>query len=77
VSLANRMAIASPLITARTVEANEFMDLSQRHHVRGVPRTVVNDAGAFEGAMPEQMFVTRVMELAGIATNGEEPEAEG
>jgi predicted DsbA family dithiol-disulfide isomerase len=64
VSLANRMALASPLVSARTVEANEFPELSQRYGVQGVPRTIVNDRGAFVGALPEQRFVTAVLELA-------------
>jgi predicted DsbA family dithiol-disulfide isomerase len=67
VSLANRMALASPQVTSVTVEANEFPALSQRHGVQGVPRTVVNGAGAFVGALPEAQFVSAVMELAGVA----------
>jgi hypothetical protein len=65
VSLANRMAIASPMVSARTIEANEFPALSQRFGVQGVPRTVVNEQGAFVGALPEPQFVQSVMQLAG------------
>ena len=74
-SLANRMAIASPLVSARTIEASEFPDLSRRFEVQGVPRTVVNEAGAFVGALPESQFVGAILELAGVAPNGAEPEA--
>jgi thioredoxin-like negative regulator of GroEL len=69
VSLSNRMAIASPRITAISVEASEFPGLAQRFSVQGVPRTVVNRQGAFVGALPEVQFVSSVLGLAGV--NGE------
>jgi predicted DsbA family dithiol-disulfide isomerase len=72
VSLANRMAVASSKVNARTIEASEFPDLSRRFGVQGVPRTVVNEEGAFVGALPEAQFVAAVLELAGVSPNGEE-----
>ena len=42
VTLAHKMAIESPHIRATCVEATEFIDLSRRYHVTGVPKTVVN-----------------------------------
>ena len=71
-SLANRMALASPNVNARTIEASEFPDLSRRFGVQGVPRTVVNEEGAFVGALPEAQFVAAVLELAGVPLDGEE-----
>ena len=65
-SLANRMAVASPLVSARTVEANEFPELSARFGVQGVPRTVVNERGAFVGALPEPQFVEAILQLTGV-----------
>ena len=50
----------------------EFPDLSRRFGVQGVPRTVVNEQGAFVGALPEAQFVAEVLELAGVSPNGEE-----
>jgi predicted DsbA family dithiol-disulfide isomerase len=76
VSLANRMAVASPLVRACAVEAEEFPALSQRFGVQGVPRTVVNERGAFVGALPEAQFVESILKLAGVSTNGSEPVAE-
>ena len=76
-SLANRMALASPNVNARTIEASEFPDLSRRFGVQGVPRTVVNEEGAFVGALPEAQFVAAVLELAGVTPNGEEEAEEG
>ena len=60
------MAIASPLVSARTVEANEFPELSARFGVQGVPRTVVNERGAFVGALPEPQFVQAILQVAGV-----------
>jgi thioredoxin-like negative regulator of GroEL len=77
VSLANRMALASAKVSARTIEASEFPDLSRRFGVQGVPRTVVNEEGAFVGALPEAQFVASVLELAGVAPNGKENEEDG
>jgi hypothetical protein len=66
------MALASPHVSARTIEASEFPDLSRRFGVQGVPRTVVNEQGAFVGALPEAQFVAAVLELAGVSPDGEE-----
>ena len=75
-SLANRMAVASPRVSACAVEAEEFPELARRFGVQGVPRTVVNERGAFVGALPEAQFVEAVLQLAGVAPNGQEPPAE-
>ena len=81
-SLANRMAIASPSVRALTVEANEFPRLSRDFQVSGVPRTVINRGGAFVGAMPEEQFVTTTLKLAGVSVDeesddgGQPPEVE-
>lgn len=66
-SLANRMALASPRVQARTVEANEFPELSLRFGVRGVPHTLVNGERSFVGALPEVSFVEKVLDLAGAS----------
>lgn len=68
VSLANRLALVCPLVTAVTVSANEFPRLSGAFGVQGVPRTVVNRRGAFVGAVPEPVFVDAVLQLAGVRT---------
>jgi glutaredoxin-like protein len=57
VTLAHRMAVESPLITATCVDASEFTDLSRKYRVNGVPKTVVNDSIEFLGALPEEEFV--------------------
>ena len=68
-SLADRIAIASPQVSALCVEASEFPQLAQRFDVQGVPRTVVNRSGAFVGALPEEQFVSAVLDLAGVAVD--------
>lgn len=65
--LAHRMAVESPQIRATCIEATEFMDLSRRYRVTGVPKTIVlgrrgldeGGNGAIEmlGALPEDVFV--------------------
>ena len=70
-SLANRMALASPQVRAVCVEANEFPYLSNQFRVRGVPHTVINRKAAFVGALPEADFVTAVLEGAGVMVDGD------
>jgi glutaredoxin-like protein len=61
VTLAHRMAVESPHIRATCVEATEFLELSRRYRVTGVPKTVVNDAIEILGALPEDQFVRTVV----------------
>jgi len=70
VTLAHRLAVESPLITASCVEATEFMDLSRKFRVTGVPKTIVNGSIEILGALPEDQFVRTVVG-APDETNGE------
>ncbi|MFO7632748.1 MAG: thioredoxin family protein [Caldilinea sp.] len=63
VLLAHRLAMASEHVTASMVEATEFPHLANRYQVYGVPRTVVNDVIHVEGAVPESMLMTKLMNL--------------
>lgn len=72
-SLANRLALASPQIKAVCVEANEFPYLSNQFRVRGVPHTVINRKASFVGALPEPDFVAAVLEGAGVASPHPDP----
>jgi glutaredoxin-like protein len=65
VTLAHRMAVENPHITATCVEATEFMDLSRKYRVTGVPKTVANDTIELLGAVPEDVFVRTVLGLDG------------
>ena len=63
VTLAHRMAVASPNIQATCVEASEFIDLAQRYRVTGVPKTVVEGTSVeILGAVPEDAFVAAVLQ---------------
>src|SRR4030095_15201835 len=59
------MAVESPVIMAACVEATEFMDLSRKYRVTGVPKTIVNDTIEILGAVPEDTFVRSVVSPPG------------
>jgi hypothetical protein len=54
------MAIANSHVTADVVEVSEFPDLASRYAVRGVPKTVINDAVEFLGNVPETTFTEHI-----------------
>lgn len=62
VIMAHQLAMESDLITADMVEAIEFPHLSNKYHVQGVPRTVINDDFHMEGAAPEPVLLGRLQE---------------
>ncbi len=62
VRLAHQFAVVSPRIRADMVEATEFPHLVQKYGVRGVPRTIINETTALEGAVPEDVFVAGILE---------------
>ena len=51
------MAFANPNITTHAIEATEFMDLTRKYRVTGVPKTIVNETVEIMGALPEEMYV--------------------
>lgn len=59
--LTHKMAMESDKIKAVAIEANEFPELSRRYRVMAVPRTVVNDQGVIEGALPEAIFLKQIV----------------
>lgn len=60
-SLAFRMAIANPHITATAVEVTEFADLIQKYRVNGVPKTVIDDRIEILGGIPEAAFIAEAL----------------
>lgn len=64
--VAHAIAQESSYITADVVEVQEYPDLAQAYGVRGVPQTVINNNVSFTGAVPESIFIQRVLEAAGI-----------
>ena len=57
------MAFSNPLITSAAIEATEFMELSRKYRVTGVPKTIVNETVEIMGALPEEMYVRAVLQL--------------
>jgi len=63
VHVANQFAYANDQIRAQMIEASEFMELAQTYGVEGVPRTVINDTTAIEGAQPPQSFYMSLLQV--------------
>ena len=56
------MAFSNKNITATSVEATEFMDLSRKFRVTGVPKTIVNERIEILGALPEPDFIDQALQ---------------
>jgi hypothetical protein len=56
------MAFSNRHITATSVEATEFVDLSRKFRVTGVPKTIVNDRIEILGAVPEPEFIETALQ---------------
>jgi glutaredoxin-like protein len=63
--LAHQAAMANPRVKAEVVEVSEFPDMGARYGVRGVPKTVINDALEFVGAQPEGVLVQAIFQAVG------------
>lgn len=63
VHLAHQMALSNDNIRADMVDAAEFPQLVQRYSVQGVPRTVINEIPAFEGALPPLDAIMEVLKV--------------
>ena len=58
-----QLALVNPeFITTEMVEASEFPDLSNQYKVRAVPKAVMNETTSFEGAMPPDMYLEKLIE---------------
>ena len=57
------MAFSNEHITSHAIEATEFMELSRRYRVTGVPKTIVNETVEIMGALPEDMFVRAALQI--------------
>lgn len=62
VRTAHKFALHSERIRADMVMANEFPVLADHYQVMAVPKVVINGFGGFEGALPEQMFLDKILE---------------
>ncbi len=59
--LAQQVAVENDFVSADLVEITEFPHLAQRYQIRAVPRTIVNETGSIEGALPEAEFVEAII----------------
>jgi len=66
ISLANQLAVESPLVSSIAIDAIEYPDLVRRHRVNGVPKTVINDNVEIMGAAPERELVAAITREQGF-----------
>jgi alkyl hydroperoxide reductase subunit F len=62
VHLAHQLAYLNEHVRADMIDAAEFPTLLERYQVRGVPRTVINERPAFEGAMMPAAAIMAILE---------------
>lgn len=62
VVLAHKMAVASPMVRADMISAQEFPHLAMKYQVMGVPRTVINESTHIEGAVAEPTVLEKIRE---------------
>jgi glutaredoxin-like protein len=65
VLLAYRAALASPRVRAAAIESTEFPRLAEEHGVYAVPAIVIDGEHRYAGAVPERVFVERLLAAAG------------
>ncbi|RLE85965.1 MAG: glutaredoxin [Thermoprotei archaeon] len=69
VRTSHKLAIVNDLITGDTIEALEFQELASRYFVYAVPKVVIQvgseDKVEFEGPLPTQHFVEKILEALG------------
>ncbi|MBI4282485.1 MAG: thioredoxin family protein [Chloroflexi bacterium] len=68
------MAMENARIRADVVEVQEFPSLARRYRVMGVPKTVINEAVQFLGAVSEESFMGKVLEAIGKGEGVQEAE---
>jgi len=61
VLLAYKAALASPRVRSAAIEATEFPTLADAMDVWSVPRIVVNGVPQWDGAVPERIFLDRIL----------------
>ena len=59
--LADKVALASSRVRASAIESTEFPALADSMDVWAVPRIVVNGVPQWDGAVPERVFLDRLL----------------
>lgn len=62
ITLANQLAIESPLVSSTAIDATEYPDLVRRFNVNGVPKTVINGTAQLLGAVTEEELVRALVQ---------------
>ncbi|MEN3183580.1 MAG: thioredoxin family protein [Atribacterota bacterium] len=65
VVLSHKMALEGERVSSSMVEILEFPHLAYRYGVRAVPKIVINETVAIEGAVPEAFLVQKIIEALG------------
>lgn len=63
VSTAHRLAILNDNIEASMIEAQTFMEMSQKYNVSGVPKIVINDKYELLGNQPVEAFLKELAKI--------------
>ena len=63
VRIAHQFAMENPKIRSSMIDAQEYMEMSRQYEVIGVPRIVINDSIALEGAQPEEVLLQHVLDV--------------
>ncbi len=63
VILAHKLAVASEHVRGEMIEALEFPYLANKYNVMGVPRSIFNEKDFIEGAVPEKVYVDKIVEV--------------
>ncbi|MCX7994554.1 MAG: thioredoxin family protein [candidate division WOR-3 bacterium] len=58
-----KFAMENKLITAETINSQEFPHLAQKYNVFAVPKTIINETVQFEGSLPEAIFAEKIFSL--------------
>jgi len=63
VQKAHKLALMNDNIDAEMIEAQTFMDISNKFNVSGVPKIVINDEYELVGNQPIQAFITEMQRV--------------
>lgn len=67
------MAIENPHFTSDVIEATEFPQLAQKYRVMAVPKVVINDKVEFQGALPADEYLSKVVQAISGRLGGASP----
>ncbi|RKZ29784.1 glutaredoxin [bacterium] len=63
VLMAHMVAYESNMIRSDMIESMEFPDFANKNLVHVVPKVILNDSTSFEGALPEEQFISNILSV--------------